>query len=273
MFVFSSRPTSFDRPCKRSKNDCRIYWKCCFRLSCSWIGSRKGNDFHSKSDSRVGRIDYVLYESSYLWHDERNPTVKQRFLRKGFGESIPTGFLVYPISQAADITAFKGKFCSCWETTKNQWLSKLVKLFVPLTMLTTQMLWSNQKVFILKMRAAGRLPGLDGNAKMSKSLNNGIYLADDADTLKKKWWVCILIRSYPQEDPGKLKEIWYSITWMFWRPEDANWNCRNERTVSTWWSWWCEDQTISFRNFRSWTGPIRERRLSLQRIWEKFTMF
>ena len=61
-----------------------------------------------------------------------------------------------------------------------------VRLFVPLIMLIILRSWWSRKVFIQKNERAGRLPGLDGNAKMSKSLNNGIYLADDADTLRKK---------------------------------------------------------------------------------------
>lgn len=64
--------------------------------------------------------------------------------------------------------------------------------------------------------AAGRLPGLDGNAKMSKSLNNGIYLADDADTLKKKVMSMYTDPDHIKvEDPGKSKAIWCFITWMY----------------------------------------------------------
>ena len=59
-----------------------------------------------------------------------------------------------------------------------------MKLFVPLIMLNTDVLVEPEGIYP-ENEAAGRLPGLDGNAKMSKSLNNGIYLADDADTLKK----------------------------------------------------------------------------------------
>lgn len=64
---------------------------------------------------------------------------------------------------------------------------------------------------------AGRLPGLDGNAKMSKSLNNGIYLADDADTLRKK--KVMSMYTDPDhirvEDQVRLREIWFSIIQMF----------------------------------------------------------
>ena len=83
-------------------------------------------------------------------------------------------------------------------------------------MLTTQMLWVEPEGIYPENEAAGRLPGLDGNAKMSKSLNNGIYLADDADTLKKKVMSMYTDPDHIKvEDPGKSKEIWYFITWMY----------------------------------------------------------
>ena len=118
---------------------------------------------------------------------ERNPTVKTEISQKGFGESIPTGFLVYPISQAADITAFKANF-------------------VPVG--------NDQKPMI---------PGLDGNAKMSKSLNNGIYLADDADTLKKKVMSMYTDPDHIKvEDPGKIEgNMVFHYLDVFGRPEDS----------------------------------------------------
>ena len=130
---------------------------------------------------------------------ERNPTVKTEISQKGFGESIPTGFLVYPISQAADITAFKANF-------------------VPVG--------NDQKPMIEQTReneAAGRLPGLDGNAKMSKSLNNGIYLADDADTLKKKVMSMYTDPDHIKvEDPGKIEgNMVFHYLDVFGRPEDV----------------------------------------------------
>lgn len=71
--------------------------------------------------------------------------------------------------------------------------------------------------------AAGRLPGLDGNAKMSKSLNNGIYLADDADTLKKKVMSMYTDPDHIKvEDPGKIEgNMVFHYLDVFGRPEDA----------------------------------------------------
>ena len=81
---------------------------------------------------------------------ERNPTVKTEISQKGFGESIPTGFLVYPISQAADITAFKANFVPVGNDQK-----PMIEQTREIVMLTTQILWWNRKGFILKMKQQG----------------------------------------------------------------------------------------------------------------------
>lgn len=116
---------------------------------------------------------------------ERNPTVKTEIAQKGFGESIPSGFLVYPVSQAADITAFKANLVPVGNDQK------------PMIEQTREIARSFNHTYNCDVlvepegiypenEKAGRLPGLDGNAKMSKSLGNGIYLSDDADTVRKK---------------------------------------------------------------------------------------
>jgi tryptophanyl-tRNA synthetase len=116
---------------------------------------------------------------------ERNPTVKTEIAQKGFGEGIPAGFLVYPVSQAADITAFKANFVPVGNDQRPmiEQTRELVRSFNHAYQ--TDVLVEPEGIYP-ENEAAGRLPGLDGNAKMSKSLGNGIYLADDMDTLKKK---------------------------------------------------------------------------------------
>ena len=116
---------------------------------------------------------------------ERNPTVKTEIAQKGFGESIPTGFLVYPIAQAADITAFKANLVPVGNDQKPmiEQTREIVRNFNHAY--NCDVLVEPEGIYP-ENEAAGRLPGLDGNAKMSKSLGNGIYLADDADTLRKK---------------------------------------------------------------------------------------
>ncbi|MBJ8350074.1 tryptophan--tRNA ligase [Streptococcus zalophi] len=136
---------------------------------------------------------------------QRNPTVKTEIAQKGFGESIPTGFLVYPISQAADITAFKANLVPAGSDQKPmiEQTREIVRSFNHTY--KTDVLVEPEGLFP-ENEAAGRLPGLDGNAKMSKSLNNGIYLADDPDTLKKKIMSMYTDPNHIRvEDPGQIE--------------------------------------------------------------------
>ena len=116
---------------------------------------------------------------------QRNPTVKTEIKQKNFGEGVPTGFVVYPISQAADITAFKAKLVPVGDDQ------------LPMIEQTREIVRSFNSTYhtdcLVEPEAmlppAGlsrRLPGIDGNAKMSKSLNNGIYLSDEEDVVKQK---------------------------------------------------------------------------------------
>lgn len=115
---------------------------------------------------------------------ERNPTVKTEIQQKGFGDGIPAGFLTYPVSQAADITLFKATKVPVGDDQKPmiEQTRELVRSFN--NAYNTDILVEPEGVFPPK--GQGRLPGIDGNAKMSKSLNNGIYLSDDYETLAKK---------------------------------------------------------------------------------------
>ena len=153
---------------------------------------------------------------------ERNPTVKTEISQKGFGESIPTGFLVYPISQAADITAFKANFVPVGNDQKPmiEQTREIVRSFN--NAYNCDVLVEPEGIYPENERA-GRLPGLDGNAKMSKSLNNGIYLADDADTLRKKVMSMYTDPDHIRvEDPGKIEgNMVFHYLDVFGRPEDA----------------------------------------------------
>lgn len=152
---------------------------------------------------------------------ERNPTVKSEIAQKAFGESIPTGFLVYPIAQAADITAFKANYVPVGNDQK------------PMIEQTREIVRSfnytygcdvlvEPKGLYPQNEAAGRLPGLDGNAKMSKSLNNGIYLSDDMDTLQKKVMSMYTDPDHIKiEDPGKIDgNMVFHYLDVFGRSED-----------------------------------------------------
>lgn len=115
---------------------------------------------------------------------ERNPTVKNEIAQKNFNESIPAGFLAYPVSQAADITAFKATVVPVGDDQEPmlEQTREIVRTFN--RVYKTDILVEPEGVFPPK--GQGRLPGLDGNAKMSKSLGNCIYLSDDAKTVQKK---------------------------------------------------------------------------------------
>ena len=116
---------------------------------------------------------------------QRNPTVKSEIQQRGFGSSIPVGFFCYPISQAADITAFKATLVPVGEDQ------------LPMLEQTKEIVRSFNRIYNCEALVepdimlpdndiCRRLPGTDGKAKMSKSLGNCIYLSDDEKTVQQK---------------------------------------------------------------------------------------
>ena len=135
---------------------------------------------------------------------ERNPTVKTEIKQKDFKDSIPIGFLNYPVSQAADITAFKATVIPVGDDQEPmlEQTREIVRTFN--RVYNTDILVEPKGYFPPK--GQGRLPGLDGNAKMSKSLGNAIYLADDAKTVQKKVMSMYTDPNHIHvEDPGKVE--------------------------------------------------------------------
>lgn len=134
---------------------------------------------------------------------ERNPTVKAEIQQKHFERSIPAGFFTYPVSQAADITAFKANLVPVGDDQEPM-LEQTREIVRTFNSIYGEVLVEPQGVFAPK--GSGRLPGLDGNTKMSKSLNNAIYLSDDADTLRKKVMSMYTDPNHIHvEDPGKVE--------------------------------------------------------------------
>lgn len=134
---------------------------------------------------------------------ERNPTVKAEIQQKHFERSIPAGFFTYPVSQAADITAFKANLVPVGDDQEPM-LEQTREIVRTFNSIYGEVLVEPQGVFAPK--GSGRLPGLDGNAKMSKSLNNATYLSDDADTLRKKVMSMYTDPNHIHvEDPGKVE--------------------------------------------------------------------
>lgn len=135
---------------------------------------------------------------------ERNPTVKTEIKTKDFGEGVPTGFVVYPISQAADITAFKADTVPVGvdQLPMIEQTREIVRSFNS----TYSPVLVEPESLVSSDKLSQRLPGIDGNAKMSKSLNNGIYLSDDADTIKQKVMSMYTDPDHIRvEDPGKIE--------------------------------------------------------------------
>lgn len=135
---------------------------------------------------------------------ERNPTVKTEIKQKDFKDSIPVGFLNYPVSQAADITAFKATVIPVGDDQEPmlEQTREIVRTFN--RVYKTDVLVGPKGYFPPK--GQGRLPGLDGNAKMSKSLGNCIYLSDDAKTVQKKVMSMFTDPDHVHvEDPGKVE--------------------------------------------------------------------
>lgn len=135
---------------------------------------------------------------------QRNPTVKQELASKDFGESIPTGFLTYPISQAADITAFGATHVPVGEDQKPM-LEQTREIVRDFNRIYQKEVLTLPEI-VLPEKNQGRLIGIDGNGKMSKSLNNGIYLSDSPDEIKAK-----IMKMYTDpnhirvEDPGQIE--------------------------------------------------------------------
>lgn len=115
---------------------------------------------------------------------ERNPTVKTEIKERGFGSNIPVGFLTYPVSQASDITAFEAKVVPCGEDQQPlvEQCREIVRSF---NRIYGEVLVEPKEILSSKKNER-RLVGTDGNAKMSKSLNNCIYLSDSPEEIKKK---------------------------------------------------------------------------------------
>jgi len=137
---------------------------------------------------------------------ERNPTVKTEIKQKNFGEGVPSGFVFYPISQAADITAFKATHVPVGEDQM-----PMIELTREISRSFNQIYETDTlvepEVILSKEGIERRLPGINGmNAKMSKSLNNGIYLADSFEEMRAK-----VMKMYTDpdhirvEDPGKIE--------------------------------------------------------------------
>ena len=112
---------------------------------------------------------------------ERNPTVKNEIAQKGFSRSLPVGFLAYPISQAADITAFKAELVPVGDDQLPM-IEQTNEIVHKMNSLTTTPILRHCKALLSDV---SRLPGIDGNAKMSKSLGNTLTLSASEEEIHR----------------------------------------------------------------------------------------
>lgn len=173
-------------------------------LACG-IDPTKATIFVQSYVTELTELTFYYMNLVTLARLERNPTVKNEIKQKAFGESIPVGFLNYPISQTADITAFKANIVPVGEDQLPmiEQAREIVRSFNNYYGQTL----IEPKAVIPENKSCLRLPGTDGMAKMSKSLGNCIYLADSADDIKKKVMSMYTDPNHIQvSDPGNTSE-------------------------------------------------------------------
>ncbi|MCD8130749.1 MAG: tryptophan--tRNA ligase [Lachnospiraceae bacterium] len=152
-------------------------------MSCG-LDPAKSNLFIQSQVSELTELTFYYMNLVTVSRLQRNPTVKNEIQLRNFEASIPVGFFTYPISQTSDITAFKATTVPVGEDQlpmieqAREIVRKFNTIYAPVLVEPEALIPDNE--------ACKRLPGTDGKAKMSKSLGNCIYLADEADEVKTK---------------------------------------------------------------------------------------
>ena len=173
-------------------------------LSCG-IDPAKSTILVQSHVSELTELTFYYMNLVTLARLERNPTVKAEIQLRGFNHSIPMGFLTYPVSQTADITAFMADTVPVGEDQLPmlEQAREIVRRFNELygeTLVEPAALLPDNEACL-------RLPGTDGKAKMSKSLGNCIYLADDPDDIRQKVMSMYTDPNHLQvSDPGNTKD-------------------------------------------------------------------
>lgn len=171
-------------------------------ISCG-LDPEKSNLFVQSYVSELTELTFYYSNLVTVSRLQRNPTVKSEIQMRGFKSSIPVGFFTYPISQAADITAFKANIVPVGEDQLPmiEQAREIVRSFNG----TYDEVLVEPKALLPENQACMRLPGTDGKAKMSKSLGNCIYLADEPEVIRKKVMSMYTDPDHIRiEDPGKL---------------------------------------------------------------------
>lgn len=191
---------NFDNPKKVRDNVLEV---ALLYLACG-LDSKKVHIFIQSQVPALTELTYYYMNLVTVSRLHRNPTVKSELSLRGFEESIPSGFLNYPISQAADITGFKANIIPVGDDQlpmieqTREIVHSFNRIYGEVLVEPKELLPENDK--------ARRLPGIDGKAKMSKSLGNCIYLDDSDEEIKSK-----VMQMYTDpdhikvSDPGKIE--------------------------------------------------------------------
>lgn len=173
-------------------------------LSCG-LDPQKSTIFLQSQIPELCELTFYYMNLVTLSRLQRNPTVKSEIKMRNFETSIPVGFLTYPISQAADITAFNANIVPVGDDQLPmiEQTREIVRSFNSLYGDTLV----EPKELLPENETCSRLPGLDGKAKMSKSLGNCIYLADSPEEIKRKIMGMFTDPNHLRvEDPGNTKD-------------------------------------------------------------------
>lgn len=172
-------------------------------LSCG-LDPSKANLFVQSYVSELTELTFYYMNLVTVSRLRRNPTVKSEISMRGFNSSIPVGFFTYPISQTADITAFKATTVPVGDDQLPmvEQAREIVRSFNS----TYNEVLVEPQALLPGNEACMRLPGTDGKAKMSKSLGNCIYLSDHPDDIRKKVMSMYTDPDHIRiKDPGKLE--------------------------------------------------------------------
>lgn len=181
-------------------------------LACG-LDPEKSNIFIQSMVPELTELTFYYMNLVTVARVQRNPTVKSEIKMRNFEASIPVGFFCYPISQAADITAFRATHVPVGEDQLPM-LEQCKEIVHKFNTVYGDTL-TDPEIVLSSNKACLRLPGIDGKAKMSKSLGNCIYLSDEEDVVKKKIMSMFTDPNHLRvQDPGRVEGNRYLSIWM-----------------------------------------------------------
>ena len=172
-------------------------------LACG-LDPEKSNIFIQSMVPELTELTFYYMNLVTVARVQRNPTVKSEIKQRNFEASIPVGFFCYPIGQAADITAFRATHVPVGEDQLPM-LEQCKEIVHKFNTVYGETL-TEPEIVLSSNKACLRLPGIDGKAKMSKSLGNCIYLSDEEDVVKKKIMSMFTDPNHLRvQDPGRVE--------------------------------------------------------------------